>query len=55
MRVGIKTSISKPVDQTPNTGGATVADMGIDHRCFDILVAEKLLGRSNIVAALKQI
>jgi hypothetical protein len=41
MRIGISSSVmaSKRVNRTANANGATVAEMGMEHRGLDVLVA----------------
>lgn len=46
---------SKSVHRTANARRAVVEDMGIDHRRFNVLVAEKLLNSSNVITTLKQV
>ena len=45
----------KPVHRTANTRRTTVEDMGIDHRRFDVTMAQKFLDGSNIVTEFKQV
>jgi hypothetical protein len=57
MRIGIITSsiASKSVNRTANARRSTVEDMGIDHRCLDVAMAQEFLDRSNIVTAFEQV
>ena len=57
MRIGIITSsiASEPVNRTANARRSTVEDMGIDHRCLDVAMAQEFLDRSNIVTAFEQV
>jgi hypothetical protein len=57
MRIGIITSsiASKSVNRTANARRSTVVDMGIDHRCIDVAMAQEFLDRSNIVSAFEQV
>jgi len=42
---------SKSIDGAANASRSTVKDMGIDHRRFDIIMAQEFLDRSDIVTA----
>jgi hypothetical protein len=46
---------SKPIDGAANASRSTVEDMGIDHRRFDIIMAQEFLDRSDIVTASEQL
>jgi len=57
MRIGIITAsiASEPVNRTATARRSTVEDMGIDHRCLDVAMAQEFLDRSNIVTAIEQV
>ena len=55
MRIGIRTSFSKPVHGTAHARRPSVEDMGIDHRGLYILVTEKFLDGPNVVTAFEQV
>ena len=38
-----------------NGHATSVEDMGVNHRCFHVLVPEQLLHRANVVAAFEQV
>ena len=42
------------IEWASHTATPTVEDMGVNHRCRNIAVAEQLLNRANIVASLQQ-
>ena len=43
------------INGTANACRSTVEDMGVDHRCLDVTMAQEFLDRSNIVAAFEQV
>ena len=45
---------SKPVRRTENPTAATIQNMCVNHGCRHILVAQKLLNSSNVIAIFKQ-
>jgi len=45
----------KTIRWTPNSSSSPVQDVGTDHRCFHITVAQQLLHGSDIVAILEQV
>ena len=45
---------SKSVDRAANAGRSTVEDMGVNHRRFNVAMAQEFLDRSDIVPAFKQ-
>jgi hypothetical protein len=57
MQIGIITSsiASKPVNQTENARLSKLEDMGVDHRCPDVALAQDFLDRLNIVTAFEQV
>ena len=52
-RIRIRTAMSERVDRASDPSRAAIQHMGVDHRCLDILVAQELLNRPDIVAVLK--
>jgi hypothetical protein len=50
----IRASNPKSVVERTDDALAAIQDMCVDHRCFDMLVPEQLLDRSNVLAAFKQ-
>jgi hypothetical protein len=46
---------SKSINGAANASRSTVEDMGIDHRRFDIIMAQEFLDRSDIVTAFEQV
>ena len=45
---------SEPINRTANTRRTAVENVGIDHRCLDVAMTQKLLDRSDVVPTLKQ-
>jgi hypothetical protein len=46
---------SKSIDGAANASRSTVEDMGIDHRRFNIIMAQEFLDRPDIVTAFEQL
>jgi len=56
MLIGITyhVSTSKSIGRAANTCRATIEDMSIDHRCFDVIMSKEFLHCSYIVATFQQ-
>ena len=46
---------SEPIDRAANAGRSTVEDVSVYHRRLDVVMAQKLLYRSDIVTAFEQV
>jgi len=57
MWIGIKstTMVLESIDRAANARWSTVENMGVNHRRFDVAMAQKLLNRSNIIPAFEQV
>ena len=46
---------AQEIDRAPYSESSTVQDMGVDHRCADTPMPEKLLDRPNVVAGREKV
>ena len=55
MRVGIRTSFSKPIHRAAHGRRTAIEDMGVDHRSLDVAMAQEFLDRPDIIAGFEQV
>ena len=48
-------SLTRDIKQANDTTTAAIENMGVDHRGFDIFVAEEFLDGADVVAALQEV